>query len=479
MSRSLFSLIIRTRFTTAYLVLFGLLLAYAFAEISFFPPKEPIILLHIFGYIVLGILVLFTIIYGLNSSYPIIRSDTDFLFTSPVSKRAIAFALYTSKYLFIGIIFLISNLYIVGLVAPVLLDRVFVIVDTIVASILITSLSISVSKYTVRRKILALVAVSGWELFSLLGFGFSPASYIFGDIYSGTAMLVALTSLLTFYAYVQLKNADIDTLKLTISGAQKSERAKKVSTNGKRVFDNTTPGKAMLIFNLTKTSIVSSRRTFSSERNVGVHKGLGIFALIGVGTLAGVVLFLISYFFHMVAGIRELYIFVGMYSLMFLYTFAYNALSSERAWVSFTSIKPAVYIRYVIYGRMIRSLAITGPIGISVLFIYLVFHLNILGLAVVEFIDAPMMVILLIMTTMVVGVFQIKDPEFITPQRNAKQILYAPVSIGGMIIGGVSAFFFMLSVYVALGVIILSLIFLFYPKILNFAVFRMTEKGFS
>ncbi|MCL5988853.1 MAG: hypothetical protein M1166_00810 [Candidatus Thermoplasmatota archaeon] len=479
MSRSLFSLIIRTRFTTAYLVLFGLLLVYAFAEASFLPPSEPVALLHIFRYIILGVLVLFTIIYGLNSSYPIIRSDTDFLFTSPVSKRALAFALYTSKYLFVGIIFLVSNLYIVGLVTPVPLDRVFVIIDTLVASILITSLSISVSKYTVQRKILAITGISGWEVSSLFGFGFSPASYIFGNIYYGTAILITLTFLLTFYAYVQLKNADIDTLKLTISGVHKNKRNKKVTTNGKKVFDNTTPKRAMLIFNLTKTSIVSSRRSFSSDRSVGIHKGLGIFALLGVGTLVAVVLFIVSYFFHGIAGIIELYIFVGMYSLMFLYTFAYNALSAERAWVSFTSVKPAVYIRYVIYGRMIRSLAITFPIGVSVFFIYLMFHLNILGLAVVEFIDAPLMVVLLIMTTMVVGVFQIKDPEYITPQRNAKQILYAPVSIGGMIIGAVSAIFFMLSVYIALGVVILSLIFLFYSKILNFAVLRMTEKGFS
>lgn len=479
MSRSLFSLIIRTRFTTAYLVIFGLLLVYAFAEASFLPPSEPALLLHLFRYIVLGVLVLFTIIYGLNSSYPIIRSDTDFLFTSPVSKRAFAFALYTSKYLFVGIIFLISNLYIVGLVAPTPLGRAFAIVDTIAASVLIASLSISVSRYTVQRKMLAVMGISGWELFSLLGFGFSPASYIFGNIYSGTAILIALTFLLTFYAYVQLKNADIDTLKLTISGVHKNERAKKSPTKEKKVFDNTTPRRAMLIFNLTKTSIVSSRRSFSSDRTVGIHKGLGIFSLFGVGTFVAIVLFIISYYFHGAAGIRELYIFVGMYSLMFLYTFAYNALSAERAWVSFTSVKPAVYIRYVIYGRMIRSLAITFPIGVSVFFIYLIFHLNILGLAVVEIIDAPLMVVLLIMTTMLVGVFQIKDPEFITPQRNAKQILYAPVSIGGMIIGSISTFFFMLSVYIALGVAILSLIFLFYSKIMNFAVLKMIEKGFS
>ncbi len=480
MSRSLFSLIIKTRFTTAYLVLFGLILAYAFLEASFFPSSIDVGLVsRLLVYVVLGLLVFFTVLFGLNSSYPIIRSDTDFLFTSPISKRGVAFALYVSKYLFVGVVFLITNLYIVGIIAPTPFLRVFVIIDTIVSSLLITSLSISISKLSVVKKMLALSGVSGWELFSLLGLGFSPASYIFGQVYSGTAMLLALAAILTFVAYRQLMYADIDSLKLTITGVRRQRERKNVSESSKRIFDNIDPRKAMLVFNLTKTSIVSSRRSFASDRSIGVHRGLGLLALLAVGVVAGGALFIISYYFHAVSGILELYIFVGMYSLMFLFAFSYNALSTERAWTSFTSVKPGMYIRYVIYGRIIRSMAITYPMGVSAVLIYVLFHVNILGLAIVDFVDAPLMVVLLVMTTMIVGVFQIKDPEYVTPQRNVKQILYAPVSITGMVVGAVSVFFFLISVYMAVAIAAVSLIFLFYPKILNFAVFRMIEKGFT
>jgi len=479
MSRSLLSLIIKTRFTTAYLVLFGILLTYAVFEASFFPSSSNLTMLYrLLDYVVLALLIFFTILFGLNSSFPIIRSDVDFLFTSPISKRGIAFALYVSKFLFVGVMFLITNLYIVGVIAPTPFARAFVISDTIISSILITSLSISISGYSMGKKILSLSAISGWELFSIAGMGFSPASYIFGQIYSGTAMLFILSGLLTAYAYRQLVNADIDTLKLTIAGAHRRGKRGNASMSTKRIFDHVTPRRAMLLFNLTKTSIVSSRRSFAPDRSIGIHGGLGIFALLSVGTAIAAALFMISYFFHN-GGIIELYVFVGMYSLMFLFTFSYNALSTERAWISFTSVKPSVYIRYVIYGRIIRSVAITYPMGISVLLTFLMFHINILGLAIVDFIDAPMMVVLLIMTTMIVGIFQIKDPEFVTPQRNARQILYAPVSIGGMIVGAISVIFLTFSIYAAIAVTSVSLIFLFYPRILDFAVFRMTEKGFA
>lgn len=139
---------------------------------------------------------------------------------------------------------------------------------------------------------------------------------------------------------------------------------------------------------------------------------------------------------------------------------------------------PGVYMKYFMTGKILQALSFTAPISAGLIFISLFYGLPYMGLALLELIPIPCLLVVYIYIGFSVGVFQIRDPEFVTQQFNSRQffnalpsLLILPIAVVAVLVPYFGVIF--AAVMVAFALIIITRTGLWRKK-----AFRLIESGF-
>jgi hypothetical protein len=441
----------------------------------------------IFRSILIGGSLFFIYYFTITGSVPVLRSDVDFLFTSPINDRDKAISLLTAKYVFVGLTLVDILLWTVGPASSAISQRFQTMSYILFLSVAICSLSLISSSYrpTERTMIAAPIMLYNILFFVLLWYGtpsFLSTTYLKVAIVDGTPPLIAIPLLL--YSYTLLKGISSDNLGQIAPHIDTRAFLKTHNTLlGEQIsFNNIPPRRAMLRFNLARSHSTLTGKNFSSDSVVRISQGptLRLALILGIAVATSTVVGGLVFVFYRLLMFYYLFITViAIYTLVGItFTYSTNALSLERGWLSFTSAHPGLYMRYVIFARMIKASLISSPIGAAFVILHFLLGLSTLGVAYVEFFDVPMFVVPILLLNIKLGVFQIQDPAFITPQRKVRQFLdMGPISI--LIIFAVISLVSVTAVFiVSIVLLVLSIFLLGEKKIWLGAIYRMTESGF-
>ncbi len=489
MPNGLLKLILFTRFSKLYIIFLAISVMISVVLALDLPYSGNLLFKAIF----VGISLFFIYYFVYTASIPILRSDVDFLFTSPINDNRKAVSLYMAKYIFVGLSIMDTLLWTGGPVSTFPFGRYTIIIFLLALSFIVTSLSVIASTFTIIKRVFISI---GFMLFTLLYLVLSwyTLPYLSGinDISSlhikalSIIMLLILPITLIFYALKALRNVNSENLgqivphldtKTFLNTHNRTEKEENIS------FNNIHAHEAMIRFNLSRSHSTLTGRNFSSDSVVRISQGPTLkFALV-TGIIFAVILGILGFISHVYTLLFTLFpliiLIIAIYTLLGItFTHSINALSLERAWLSFTSVSPREYVGYLILSRMIKSILVSIPIGVALVFLRFIYGLNTVGVAYLEFLIVPLLIMPIFLLNVSLGTFQIRDPAFITPQRKARQFLDMGPITGLIVIAAVSLVSINAIIFIAASLLVTE-IFLFLEKdIWLRVVFRLTESGY-
>ncbi len=422
-----------------------------------------------------------------TASVPILRSDVDFFLTSPINDRDKAVSLFIAKYLFVGLSVIDTLLWVTGLSSSLTSQRFELIYYLLFLSLIVSSLSIIGSAYTILRRAIIATPVLFFNILFLVMVFFRTPQFLMNS-YSVLAIenIVPLVFAiyLSFYSYSVLKSVSADNLGQIAPTVDTGTFLKMYNKANEEhaSFTNVTPRQAMMRFNLTRSHSTLTGKNFSSDSVVRVSQGPTVRFSIITGLLIAAMALIVGFIlihYRLLIFYELVIVIIAIYSLVGIaFTYSMNSLSLERAWLSFTSAPSNLYIRYIIFSRMIKVLLISSPVGVAFVLMHFIFGLQTLGVAYMEFLDAPLLIAPLLVLNVKLGVFQIRDPAFITPQRRARQFLdMGPIAI--LIIVALASVVSATDVlWISLALLILNVFLLLVRSIWLGVIYRLTETGF-
>ncbi len=467
MFSKILKLIISTRYTKAYLITIGLLLVYSILLISLY--RSSLDPYYQYAYLIL--VSFFIVGFGFTGTVPVMKSDMNFLFVSSIKRRDFASVLYVSAYLYQGLLFLLMSFLIGSGIIASSPDKPLMILDLFAVSILVTSFVIVMTRFGSAVKLVLSVLIALFFVSALIT-PYSPAAFLFGHILTGTLIAIGSTIVLTILASGVLMKADVG-----ITNVIGSRKSRKSDANEKNniSFIGLTPEKAIIKNNFGFLSFIS--KTSGSSLNARSSK-IKYIALIGI-IIAVVMTVIIVMEAKNGISLLIIKILFAIYASSFIPMFmSQGALSMERGWLSFTAIDPAIYIKNLIIGKVMQAYVLIVPSSIIFIALSIIYRFPFYSVSIVELIIIPAVLIFFIYLSFIIGIIQIKDPEFMTPRRNAKQFLYG-ISVFIVIIPVAISIF---SIYFLIGfsvaAVALALYMLMDKKMWRRLIFNLMERDF-
>lgn len=467
-------LILITRYSKFFILILVVLLAYNILVGLVVKPVEIVY----YRYFVLAIFSFFTLLAGVNSTVPLLKSDVHFLFVSAMPRRDLILSLFTSKYVFYGLSALIPVLYTLPYTQTGRIDESLGLVLSILMTFFVTSIGLALYDFSIRVRIAVSVAVTLWFLGPLFGFYYSPMAYLFGHFTYGIIFVVILSAGFTLFAFRTLATSQIEKTKVIGSVREKRDKNGNIIVKVPRetTFRNRSTAFNTIAFNFSRVPIYS-RTSFISRSRSGTTR---ISRVIIVGIAVSVILNIVLVKFSTSSSTELLLsIFIAIYSVMFLpLLFSQSAMALERAWLSFTSMDPGIYMKYFMTGKILQAMSFTAPISAGLIFTSLYFGLPYLGLALLELVPIPCLLVVYIYIGFSVGVFQIRDPEFVTQQFNTRQFFNVLPSLLFLPLAAVSVLIPYFGVLFAAVMVVFALITITRTGLWRKKAFKLIESGF-
>jgi len=467
-------LILITRYSKFFIVILVLLLAYNIFTGLVFKPTEIVY----YRYVVLAIFSFFTLLAGVNSTVPLLKSDVHFLFVSAMPRKDLILSLFTSKYVFYGLSSLIPVLYTLPFTQTGRIDELAGLILSVLMTFFVTSIGLALYNFSIRVRIAVSAAATLWLISPIFGFYYSPMAYLFDHFTYGIIFVVILSAGFTYFAFRTLATSQIEKTRVIGSVREKRDREGNIIVKIPRetTFRNRSVAFNTIAFNFSRVPIYS-RTSFISRNRSGTTKiSRVIIAGIAISIVLNLILVKIS-----TSGSTDLLlsIFISVYSVMFIpLLFSQSALALERAWLSFTSMDPGIYMKYFMTGKILQALSFTAPISAGLIFISLFYGLPYMGLALLELVPIPCLLVVYIYIGFSVGVFQIRDPEFVTQQFNSRQffnvlpsLLFLPLAAVSVIVPYFGGIF-------SAAMVIFALISITRTGLWRRKAFRLIESGF-
>lgn len=467
-------LILITRYSKLFiLVLFVLLLYNVFVGIVI----KPVEMVY-YRYVVLAIFTFFTLLAGVNSTVPLLKSDVHFLFVSAMPKKDLILGLYTSKYVFYGLSALIPVLYTLPYTQSTRISEIYGLLLSIMMTFFITSIGLALYDFSIRVRIAICAAIAVWFIGPLFGFYYSPMAFLFGHIVIGGLFVIILSLGFTFFAIRTLSTSQIEKTKVIGSVKEKRDRDGNIviKTPKEGTFKSGSTAYNVIAFNYSRVPIYS-RTSFMSRSRSGTTR---ISRVIIVGVVISVILNYAIYRLSTGSGTDLIIsIFIGIYSIMFIpLLFSQSAMALERGWLSFTSMDAGVYMKYFMTGKILQALSFTAPISVGLFITSLLFGLPLMGLALLELVPIPCLLVVYIYIGFSVGVFQIRDPEFVTQQFNTRQFFNVLPSLLFLPLAAVAILVTDFGIAFAVAMVIFALVTVTRTGLWRKKAFKLIESGF-
>ncbi len=467
-------LILITRYSKFFILILVFLLMYNILVGVVIKPVEIVY----YRYVVLAIFSFFTLLAGVNSTVPLLKSDVHFLFVSAMPRKDLIISLFASKYVFYGLSALIPVLYTLPYTQTGRIDEIGGLILSIMMTFFVTSIGLALYDFSIRVRIAVSVAITIWFLGPIFRFYYSPMAYLFGHFIFGIIFVVILTAGFTLFASRTLATSQIE--KTKVIGSVKEKRDKNgnviVKVPRETTFRSGSVALNTITFNFSRVPIYS-RTSFISRSRSGTTK---ISRVVIVGVFISVLLSIILVEFSTSASTDLiLSIFIAIYSVMFIpLLFSQSALSLERAWLSFTSMDPGVYMKYFMAGKILQALSFTAPISAGMIFISIFYGLPYMSLALLELVPIPCLLVVYIYISFSVGVFQIRDPEFVTQQFNSRQFFNALPSLLFLPLAAVAVLVPYIGYLFAAAMVAFALVTVTRTGLWRKKAFRLIESGF-
>ena len=397
----------------------------------------------------------------------IIKSDRDYLLTLPLTKRDLSLSLFVAQFVGYGLTMLfLYGFYVAG--AGDLPTIILLAVNLGVLACVVTSLGVISNILETWKRVLLATGLSLWSFSSVLGFPLTPVSSFHGDAVYGTIALFVLAAAVVPVALRELANVELGSIR-TLMRATSSEYKKNVSFAGK------SPIRAVYSYHLSFLELVGRMNVAGSTSYRAARIKTRTVLLISIPASIAYLIFerLIP------RGGPIVFVLPVVMGVTVLVLMAQGTLANERAWLAFTALDPATYIRHLLLSRVLSTLAIIGPFGAADVILAVLGDATGLQSALVFLVTIPAESILATYVIARVGaVYQVKEEGMMPGEFNLRQfgaILPIYAAIGLIILSEYSG---LAAVIIAPFLVGLSAILLASSSVWRGIAYRLTERGF-
>ena len=350
----LLKFVVRTRFSRPLLILLVIMLVYFTAVSTLIPTQQANLLL---GYYGTAIIALFLAMALATGGVMVFKSDRDYLFTLPLSTRDLSIAIFFSQFIAFGIsiLFMFGYLY-QTLASPLLL------LDLVSLAFTFTSLGVIAPSMTTRVRLVLSVGLGLWTLLGLANFPLSPGSAFNGNVYGGTATLLALAVVTTTLAFRGLSRVELDMMRSLVKTTS-SEFKSQSSFAGK------SPTGAIYSMHLSNMSLAGRMNMAGASRYVSRRvKTRWVVAAASAAAAAYLAYAIIQGRpSTAVTGTDTFPAAIGAAVVLTFFSFflSQSSITNERIWLSLTSLPPATYFRHLIASQVVSLMLILTPFAVA------------------------------------------------------------------------------------------------------------------
>jgi len=463
----LLKFVVRTRFSRPLLILIAVMVVYFTVISATIPPQAENLIL---GYYGTGIVAFFLAMALATGGVMIFKSDRDYLFTLPLSTKDLSIAIFFSQFIAFGlsILFMFGYLY-QSVSSPLLL------IDLVCLALTFTSLGVIAPSMTTRVRISLSVVLALWTLLGLANFPLSPGSAFNGNLYSGTATLLALAGVTTWLAFRGLSRIELDMVRSLV-------RTTASDVKSPNSYVGKSPIGAIYSMNLSNMSLAGRMNMAGTSRYVSRRVKTRWVALAASVAAAAFFVFALS-----VGPAPEvtgtdtfpatILVAVGLAFLGFF--FSQSAITNERIWLALTSLPAATYFKHLVSSRVISLMVILIPFAVAdAVLAVLGYGVTLAALAVILLV-IPGAFVLEICWAAYIAPIQVKGDDAMMPAQFSLRQLATALPVGGVfILVSVASIFPMVAVVAGLLLCGLAALLTLSPGFWSRVVTKLTENGF-
>jgi hypothetical protein len=464
---SLLKFVLRTRFSRPFLIFVAIMVAYAAAVSTTIPPSG---LSTVLGYYAAGIIALFLAMALATGGVMVMKSDRDYLFTLPLSTRDLSVSIFFAQFIAFGTTVLLMFIYLAQAFTSPLL-----IVDMAALALTFTSLGVIAPLLRTRVRITLSVALALWTLLSFTNFPFTPGSAFNGNLYGGTATLLALAAATVTAAFRGLGRIELDMMKSMV-------RTTSSDIKSPNSYAGKSPIGAIYSMNLSNMSLAGRMNMAGTSRYVS--RRVKTRWVVAAATVAATAYFTLTLFIGPTTttnniGTFPAAILVALGLSMLGFFFSQSAITNERIWLSMTSLPAASYFRHLITSRVISLMLILAPFAIADSVLLILGYGEVLGALAVILAVIPGSFVLEICWAAYVAPIQVKGDDMMMPaQFNLKQMATALPLAGVLVLVSIATFFPLMAAVGGFSLCALSALLILSRSFWSRVVTKLTENGF-
>ena len=465
---SLLKFVIRTRFSRPFLILIAVVVAYSIGVSRFIPSQMESTILGYYGTAIIAFFLAMALATG---GVMVFKSDRDYLFTLPLSARDLSLSIFFSQFLAFGITILFMFTYFAeSFASPLLL------IDLVALALTFTSLGVIAPSLTTRVRLSLSVVLALWTLVSLADFPLSPGSAFNGNLYGGTATLLALAAVTTATAFRSLSRIELDMMRNLV-------RSTSTEVRSPNSYAGKSPIGAIYSMNLSTMSLAGRMNMAGTSRYISRRvKTRWVVA----ATSAAAAAYLVFVVLQgpptpFVVGTNSLpaMIIVAIMLTFLGFFFSQSAITNERIWLSLTSLPPDVYFRHLVVSRVISLLLVLAPFAAADVALFMLGYAEALGALAVVALVIPGAFVLEMLWAAYVAPIQVKgEDQTMANQFNIRQFVTILPMIPAFIFATGATLVPLLAVAGGVILLVIAAILTMSRGFWSRVVVRLTENGF-
>jgi hypothetical protein len=465
----LLKFVIRTRFSRPFLIFLAIIIVYSVGISTIIPQQAENALLSYYG---TAIIAFFLAVALATGGVMVLKSDRDYLFTLPLSTRDLSISIFFSQFLAFGISVLFMFIYLAQSFASPLLFA-----DLVALALTFTSLGIIAPSLSTRVRLVLSVALAIWTLLAFTNFPFSPGSAFNGNIYSGSATLIALAAATTLAAFRGLSRIEPDMMKSLV-------RSSSTEIKSPNSYIGKSPIGAIYSMNLSSLSLAGRMNMAGTSRFIS--RRVRTRWVIAASSAAAIAYFaFVDYFvprttrFSTGPNSLPAALVVAIFLSFLAFFLSQSAITNERIWLSLSSLPPATYFRHLIASRVISLLFVLAPFAIADAALFAVGYGEALGALVIVSTVIPGSFVIEILWSAYVAPIQVKGDDLMMPgQFNLKQLATALPLGGVFLLVSFASIVPIFAVVAGLALVAISALFTLSGRFWGRVVTKLTENGF-
>jgi hypothetical protein len=469
----LLKFILITRFSKPLLILIGVILAYNILIGTFSPRTGTGSFSPEFAYYGVTSAGAFLALSVLFGGLFILKSDRDYLLTLPLNRRALSLALFIAQFLGSGMSLLFFYGFFIATVGNAF-TLALLGVDLALLAAIVTSLGVISNIVSGRVRAIFAGPIGIWCLSTLYGIPYTPVSMFTGHVLTGSLIVIGLGIVTIPIAFSELSNVEFGSMRSLLRSTS-TEYKKNLSFQGRGSIGAIYSYHLSFLelagrFNIGGTTSYRTTRVKTSTVAI-ISSIVAMLYFVFVSLLSS------SLRISSTAPVLILPIALGLFIVVLA---SQATFSNERAWLAFTAMDPAKYLRHLLLSRILSTLAISGPFVVANFALYLINNQPRLGNSfIILLVTVPASSIIVSYLAARVGVVQqVREEGMMPGEFNIRQmvvVLISYVLIGLMVASAVSL---LAAMVIALVVTGFAGILMGIKNVWRGIVYRLTEKGF-